>query len=254
MNTVIKIGRKVYAFYVIAIFGLTFLLLYPLFWLTLRKEAHYKYANRLRRVWAHSLFILTFIGIDIEFEEALDPSQQYIICPNHSSVIDIPLAALCLKGFNFSFMAKEQLARIPVFNIFFGTVDISVKRESKLDSFRAFKRALQLIDGGYSLVIFPEGTTSKIAPQMGEFKNGPFRIAIEKQIPVVPVTFLDNWHIFPYDGTMLCKPGSARAIVHTPIETKGMTVNDVERLKWEVQQVLEQTLKKEYESRHAFSR
>ena len=249
-----KMFRRIYAYLIVVVFAVTFLLLFPLFLLTLRKQSRYHLANRLRRVWAHSLFLGTGMGNKITFEEALDPSRQYMLCPNHTSTIDIPLAALCLKGFNFRFMAKDELARVPVFGIFFRTVDIPVDRGSKRDSFRAYKEALESIDKGFSLVVFPEGTTSNDAPEMLEFKNGPFRIAIEKQIPVVPVTFLDNWWLFLYDGSMLARPGTARAIVHAPIETKGMTVADVDMLKMEVYNVIDSTLRKEYEGRYAFGR
>jgi 1-acyl-sn-glycerol-3-phosphate acyltransferase len=254
MNPIVKLLMRLYAWYVVLIFALTFLLMYPLFWIFLRTERTYYIANRLRRIWAHGLFILTAMDNRITFTVPLDPKRSYILCSNHASFIDIPLAALVLKGFNFKFMAKNQLAKIPVFNIFFKTVDIPVQRESKEDASRAYRDALDAIDKGYSLIIYPEGKTSKIVPRMVPFKTGAFRMAIEKQIPIVPVTFLDNWYLFPYNNDMLGKPGISRAVVHAPIETTGMTMDDVELLKNEVYQILDVTLREEYESRYSFSR
>jgi 1-acyl-sn-glycerol-3-phosphate acyltransferase len=254
MSIMVKFLKRCFAWYVVVIFALTFLLMYPLFWVFLRRESTYYIANKLRRVWAHGLFILTGMDNRITFTERLDPNRSYILCSNHASFIDIPLAALVLKGINFKFMAKNQLAKIPVFNIFFKTVDIPVERDNKDDASRAYRDALESIDKGYSLIIFPEGKTSKIVPQMVPFKTGAFRMAIEKQVPIVPVTFLDNWHLFPYNDDMMGKPGISRAIVHAPIETKGMTMDDVERLKNEVYQILDVTLRQEYESRYSFSR
>lgn len=254
VNYVLKLTRRVFAWYVVIMFGLILFILYPLFWLLLRKEETYHDANILRIVWAKLIMLVGFTNYRIEYHTQLQENQQYVICPNHSSMIDIPLAALVLQGRNFKFMGKDQLLKVPLFNLFFKTVDIPVNRESKIGSFRAFKKGIEAIDGGYDLIIFPEGTTSDDAPQMLPFKSGPFRIAIEKQIPVVPVTFLDNWHLFLYDGSMLCKPGTSRAIVHEPIETTGMTLDDADRLRDMVYDIIDKELRKAYEGRFAISR
>ena len=97
--------------------------------------------------------------------------------------------------------------------------------------------------------MYPEGRTSRLAPRLLRFKNGPFKLAIEKKVPVVPVTFLDNWRLFPNDGKNYGKPGFTRAIVHTPISTDDLVIEDTEALKQRVFRIIEDTLKKEYESR-----
>lgn len=246
--------RRGAAWWAIVVFGITFLVLYPLFWFTLHNHKWHPLANKLRFFWAKMLFPLTASSYELYYETALDPNEQYIICANHTSAIDIPLSAILLNGANFKFMAKHQLAEVPIFGVFFRTIDIPVKRESKIDSFKAYKKALESLDQGYSLIIYPEGTTSDIAPQMLEFKNGPFKIAIDKQVPVVPVTFLDNWHMFLYDGSMLFRPGRSRVIVHQPIATTGMTAADADRLKDRVYDIIDHDLKNEYGSRFVFGR
>lgn len=242
------------AWYGVVIFGVTFALFYPLFYFSLYNPKWHPFANKLRLVWAKLLFPLTASSYELYYENPLDPNKQYVVCANHTSMIDIPLAAILLNGANFKFMAKHQLASVPVFGIFFRTIDIPVNRDSKIDSFRAYKKALEALDNGYNLIIFPEGTTSDIAPQMLEFKNGPFKIAIDKQVAVLPVTFLDNWHLFLYDGNMLMRPGRARVIIHEPIETAGLTQADADRLKDEVYDIIDNDLKNEYGSKFAFGR
>ncbi len=246
--------RRVAAYWGVVIFGVTFVMLYPLFVITLHIPKWHPLANKIRLFWAKLLFPLTASSYQVFYESQLDPNKQYILCANHTSMIDIPLAAIVLDGANFKFMAKHTLADVPMFGIFFRTIDIPVKRESKMDSFKAYKKALESLDDGYSLIIFPEGTTSDIAPQMLEFKNGPFKIAIDKQVAVIPVTFLDNWHMFLYDGTMLLRPGRSRVIVHEPIETTGMTGADADLLKDRVYDIIDLDLKNEYGSRLAIGR
>lgn len=253
MSLISKVLRRIWAWYVVIMFGLLLVLLYPFFWILLRDKRNYLLVNHLRIFWANLTMFFAFTWYRIDFTQKLDPNKQYVICPNHSSMIDILLAALVLRGRNYKFMGKKQLLKVPLFNLFFKTIDIPVDRESKMGSFRAYKAGLQALEEGYDLIIFPEGTTSNDAPEMLPFKSGPFKIAIDKQIPLVPVTFLDNWHRFLFDGSMLCNPGLVRAIVHAPIDTKGMTADDEERLKTLTFNTIDSTLRKEYEGRFAVS-
>jgi 1-acyl-sn-glycerol-3-phosphate acyltransferase len=93
--------------------------------------------------------------------------------------------------------------------------------------------------------MYPEGgirTTNP--PHMAPFKEGAFRVAIEQQIPVVPVTIPYNWIVLPEDGSLLVYRRSIKAIFHEPIETVGMRVEDIDRLKEKTFQVIDQELKK----------
>jgi 1-acyl-sn-glycerol-3-phosphate acyltransferase len=106
----------------------------------------------------------------------------------------------------------------------------------------SFKR----IDQKESIVIFPEGTIGKHPPAMLEFKEGAFKMAIEKQIPIVPVTIVNNWLILRDDGQWLCQWKPYKAVVHEPIETKGMTSADIGDLKLKTRAIIEQQLKLEH--------
>lgn len=125
-------------------------------------------------------------------------------------------------------------------------MNIPVNRGSIKASHKAFERAKDDIDKNIGIAIFPEATIPECAPKLGPFKNGAFRLAIEKQIPVVPVTFLDNWKIFPdTEGSrFLCKPGISRVIISNPIETKGMTDSDVSQLRQTVHDIIQANLLK----------
>jgi 1-acyl-sn-glycerol-3-phosphate acyltransferase len=151
----------------------------------------------------------------------------------------------------FHTMGKAELLKVPLFKKFFEKMNIPVNRKSVLDSHRAFMRAGSDIDKGISIALFPEGTIHHQGPVVGRFKNGPFKLAIEKQIPIVPITFLNNWKLFP-DSTKprMGRPGIARIIMHDPIETKGMTEADLEMLKQRVHDVISEPLRKRYPTFH----
>jgi 1-acyl-sn-glycerol-3-phosphate acyltransferase len=102
----------------------------------------------------------------------------------------------------------------------------------------------QEIDKGNPLVIFPEGTISKQAPIMGPFKSGAFAIAIQKQIPIVPVTFVTNWKRLQRSGIWKGKagPGMAEVVIHKPILTAGLCKMHIDQLKDQVQLIINEPL------------
>jgi 1-acyl-sn-glycerol-3-phosphate acyltransferase len=84
---------------------------------------------------------------------------------------------------------------------------------------------------------------------MGEFKDGAFRAAIEKQIPIVPVTIPYNWIILPADQFLL-RWHPLKVIFHEPIETTGLTLQDVDALKEKVFRIIDEELKRNLANLH----
>ena len=144
-------------------------------------------------------------------------------------------------------MGKAELLKVPLFRRFFQRMNIPVNRKSNMDSHRAFKRAGNDIDKGISIALFPEGTIHHKAPLMGRFKNGPFRLAIEKQVPIVPISFLNNWLLLPDDfHNRVGHPGIAHVIIHEPILTKGLSEGDIEKLKADVYAAINKPLQEKF--------
>ena len=238
--------QRLWAFWFYFVFGGLFLILSPLFYILLSREAWYPAADKLRRFWAFLLFPLLGVLPRITYAEKLDPKQRYIFCANHSSYLDIPYFGFIFHGVHV-FMAKAELKKIPIFGMFFGTIDIAVDRGNKAASYGALKEGARRLDMGANLIIFPEGGISKKAPLMRSFKDGSFKLAIEKKISIVPITFLDNWRIFHDNGKVLGRPGISRAVVHKPIRFEEMT--DISSLKQKVYDIIEGPLKEHYEDR-----
>ncbi|MEJ0056427.1 MAG: lysophospholipid acyltransferase family protein [Bacteroidota bacterium] len=121
-----------------------------------------------------------------------------------------------------------------------GRLHITVDRNRLKGRYDSFVNSRQAIEDGKSLVFYPEGGIyTKNAPEMVPFKDGAFRLAIEKQIPLVPY----NWIILPPDEFLL-RQGNVRVIFHEPIETTGMTLTDVDQLKQRVFNTIEKELSK----------
>ncbi len=127
-----------------------------------------------------------------------------------------------------------------VLGFFFRTIDITVNRESKISSFRAFKAAAEKLKEGISVVIFPEATIPiDYPPKLHDFKNGAFRLAIELKIPILPVTSINTWEILWNTGSQYgSRPGICDIYVHKPIETAQLTIDDADNLRDDVYELI----------------
>ena len=228
------------------IFFISLLVLYIPFRIMLRKPTGYPAAFRLMRAWGAFLNIALLTPLKVRRETPLPP-PPYIACMNHGSYLDIIHAFNVFPNY-FLFLGKQELLKWPLFNIFFMGMHIAVDRSSRTGSARALIKAGNALDQGISVCIFPEGTIPKTAPCMKGFKDGAFRLAIEKQVPIVPLTFVDNWHLFGDPEKLMSRghPGFARTVVHPAIVTKGLVPADVDTLRRRVFEVIEAPLKAEY--------
>jgi len=238
--------KKVHVYLYVISVALTYFLAWPLFYYFSRKASGYKSMNRLRRLWAYTSSALVGFFFKFEYEEPVDWSKPYIICPNHTSNLDIAAMCVLVKN-NYSFMGKEALKDGVVTGLFFRTVDIPVNRESKMSSYRAFKRAAEVLQNGTTMIIFPEGKISDdYPPTLHEFKNGPFKLAIELKIPIIPVSSSNTWKMLWDDGTKYgTKPGLGDFYVHKPIDTTHLLPGDADALRDEVYGIISQKIDQE---------
>jgi 1-acyl-sn-glycerol-3-phosphate acyltransferase len=229
----IRILRKAHWLYSILVIFIFSFLFYPVYYLFSRNERYYNYLNKSRQL--HSRISSFFIGVffRFEYEVELDKHATYIFCANHTSNLDIMILCILGKG-RFHFLGKEELLNNPVLKLFFRTIDVPVNRDSKMSSFRAFKKVGENLDNGMSLIIFPEGKIDEnhYPPILQEFKNGPFRLAIEKNIPIVAVSLIDVWKKMWDDGAKFgTRPGFCHIYIHKPITTAELNIDDSDVLK-----------------------
>jgi 1-acyl-sn-glycerol-3-phosphate acyltransferase len=119
----------------------------------------------------------------------------------------------------FVFMGKGELLHWPLFSKFFRTTDIAVDRKSMRGSFGAWQKAAEAIDRGHCVAIYPEGTIPENTPTMLPFKNGAFKLAAEKKVPVVCVTWKNNFRIMnePTRFFEFSMPQVIDVVIHAPI-------------------------------------
>ncbi len=224
---------------------LTLLLLFPLYLFFLNLDGLLYYGFKLTRF--HSRLILFLVGVRTDIKGSIPQDEEvcYLICPNHTSYIDILILYAVFPHY-FIFLGKQELGKIPLFKLFFKKLNILVNRSNAKEAHRSLMEVRERLKKGKNVVIFPEGTISKKAPELRPFKNGAFRIALELSLPIVPVTFLDNYKILE-DSTKFgasSRPGKARVIIHPPIYTTELKGDDLLILREQCREVIASALEK----------
>lgn len=176
-------------------------------------------SRRIGGVWARVIGWLTPIRVKIEGEEHIAPGQTYVVVCNHASQYDIIVVYGWLK-LDLRWVMKQELRKIPGIGIACEKVGhIIVDRSDPESARKSINDALERIDDGVGILFFPEGTRS-VDGRLKPFKSGAFRLASEQGLPLLPVTILGTRGILPAK-TLALRPGTARMVVHPPIEADG---------------------------------
>lgn len=158
---------------------------------------------------------------------------------NHTSITDVMLMLATVKN-PFVFVGKKELAKLPLFGFFYKRSCILVDRSSQKSRMEVFARAQKRLNQGLSICIFPEGgVPADESILLDHFKDGAFRLAIDHQIPIVPMAFADNKKRFSYTF-FSGSPGRMRVKMMPFISTDGLSSDDKTQVKelknkvWEV--------------------
>lgn len=237
-----KFLRGLHTGYGLVIFVILFFIFFPLLAIPILVPGRFRWIGIINRWWARLLFFFVGLPFRLTYRLPFDAGKQYIFAPNHFSYLDIPVMGL--NHINTIFVGKSEMEKVPLFGYMYRKLHITVDRTSLKSRYNTLKESLDAIDEGKSLVIFPEGgIVTEKDPVMSRFKDGAFRIAIEKQIPIVPVTIPHNWIILPPDEFLL-RWHPITVIFHEPIDTTGLTLNDVGSLKEKVFRTIDEELQK----------
>jgi 1-acyl-sn-glycerol-3-phosphate acyltransferase len=156
------------------------------------------------------------------------PGTSYIITPNHQGNADI-LALVTTLPPRFRWVIKRELLKIPMFGWALGaTGAISLNRSDRQQSVRSLKDGASKLAGGWSVLIYPEGTRTSDG-NLQPFKKGAFMMAVQTGIPILPVTCNGAFQVLP-KKTIVFRPGHVTLTVGDPIATEGLTETDLPEL------------------------
>lgn len=164
-----------------------------------------------------------------------DPRRPYVVVSNHESFTDILL--ISHLPWEMKWLSKIEILRIPVLGWCMRLAgDIPILRGRGSSARDAMARAREVLKGRVSVMIFPEGTRSRTA-EMGAFKDGAFRLAIEAGVPVLPLVVTGTREaLAKHDWRM--NPADATVTILEPVETAGLTLADVAGLRERVRALI----------------
>ncbi len=161
-------------------------------------------------------------------KKLVDTKKSHIFVINHTSFLDacaIPIAIpSTLVG-----LGKKELSKIPIFGWVTSRFAIWIDRSNPESRKEGSKKMKALLKGGTSVLVAPEGTRNNTDEVLLPFRYGPFRLAIESQIPITPVV-IHNAAKLMKRGSLLLKPGVVHSYILPEVSVEGMTEDHLESL------------------------
>lgn len=190
--------------------------------------------------WARLLARLTLVKVEIDGLELIDPTRSYVVVANHQSQFDIPLIyGYC--GLDLRWVMKAEVGKIPFVAVGCRAIGhIFIDRADPESARDAINRAVQRLQPGTGMLFFPEGTRSR-SGRLLPFKKGAFRVALDQQMDILPMTVIGTRDVLPADSMRLC-PGTVRLKIHPPVSTAGISTTELDRLRAEVRQTIASAL------------
>ena len=181
------------------------------------------FGHRCARAWAWLILKTTGVVAEVDGLQHVEPHRSYVFASNHQSIYDIPILFASLPV-QLRIVAKASLGSFP----FLGwhlrqTGHLLVDRRNPGPGIVAKMR--RLVSEEHSLIVFPEGTRS-VDGAVGRFKKGTFVVAVDAQLPVVPVSVAGSRYVMKKGRLMVC-PGRVRLTIHPPVATAGVARDQV---------------------------
>lgn len=199
-------------------------------------EERDKVVDGIVPVWARKVFEIAHVSVEVHGEENIPKDKAVVFIGNHQGDFDIPL----LYGYTnkkMAFVAKVELSRIPILRDWMKLLQCTfIDRKSPRKSVQAIHDAAKGVQKGYSQVIFPEGHRSKGFKHL-PFKPGSFKLAYLSESPIVPFTIDGTWRIFEEKGRVVYGQ-HVKLTFHKPIETKGLSREEEEKIPAQVENIV----------------
>lgn len=191
------------------------------------KNAAKKFVYVVSRYWSIQALSVGGIKLEVKGKENLPASNQVAFISNHQSYLDIPILLAAIPRF-IGFIAKKELNKVPFINIWMNALKCTlVDRKNPAESIEKIQSRIKLVEKGYPVVLYPEGTRSKNG-KLGRFKTAGLRLFYESNVILVPVTIDGSYKILEDDKKL--KRGKVTVTIHPPIYNKKEVAGDYQKM------------------------
>ena len=236
-----KIFQPFYTTWVLLTFTISILVCFPAFLLlsTGDEPKGRKAVFRLIKAW--SGFWLWLIGMPVTTIGKMPSDGKFIIVANHISYLDTLVIFPSIKGY-FRPLGKKEISKIPVVGFIYKQIVIMVDRSSVHSRARSMRLLWRVLHHEGSIIIFPEGTFNETGKPLKEFYDGAFRLAVNTQVPILPVILSDTLRRWHYSAWWKLWPGRNRVVYLDPVPVHGMDIESLPALKQQVYEIMEAAL------------
>lgn len=195
------------------------------------------------KIWSQLICFFLLIPVKVKGRENISKTTSYVFVANHQGSFDIFLIYGFL-GRNFKWMMKKSLRNMPLVGPACASAHhIFVDKSGPKKVAETIEKAREILQGGTSLVVFPEGART-FTGHMGYFKKGAFQLADELQLPVVPLTISGSFKILPRTGGFITWHPMTLTI-HKPIYPESKGLENIKKTMQESYEVIEKALPKD---------
>ncbi|MCP9611195.1 lysophospholipid acyltransferase family protein [Coprobacter tertius] len=195
------------------------------------------------RIWSKLFCIFSLVKVEVRGRKNIDKKTSYVFVANHQGAYDIFLIYGYL-GHNFKWLMKKSLRKIP----FVGKAceaagHIFVDRSGPKSIHETLVQAEKTLQDGMSVVVFPEGSRTTDG-KLHRFKKGAYQLAIDLNLPVVPLTIDGSFKVLPRNSYLIT-PGKMILTIHKPIFPIDGQGHDIQELMHKSYQEIESVLPQE---------
>lgn len=181
--------------------------------------------NFFTSTWSQLLLAASGVHLDVIGKENLTAQRPAVFIFNHRNQVD-PVITAALVRDNWVGVGKKELESDPIMGTLGKLLDaVFIDRDNQIAAVESLHTAEERARRGLSIVIAPEGTRMDTT-EVGQFKKGPFRIAMAAGIPIVPIV-IRNAELVAARNSTTINPGTVDVAVFPPIPVDDWTIDNL---------------------------
>lgn len=198
MKIIKEIPGRIFALWALIVFAGSLLVISIPVWITAiwPEPKRTIYVFKIFNAWMKFFFVFSGIRRVIKGRENFMKGENYVVVCNHNSFMDVLLSSVAVPPPNKT-IAKAEMAKIPIFGMIYKRGSVLVDRKNEQSRRNSFLKMKAVLDMGFHMCIYPEGTRNKTSEPLQRFHDGAFKLAIETKKQVIPALIFYTSKVLP---------------------------------------------------------
>ncbi len=224
-----NIFGRIWAFWGLISFVITFLLIFPFTMISHLYKDEVKGQNYFiaaSRFWMTIWLYLIGCPVKVTGKENFKAGENYVVVFNHNALLDVPLSAPFVPSGNKT-IAKDSFAKVPIFGWFYKRGSVLVNRKNERSRIKSFDDMKKVLAKGMHMCIYPEGTRNRTKEPLKPFFDGAFRIARDTKKEVMPCLILGTNKAMPIHKPFYLFPTPLKMHFLQPVSSENIVTKDL---------------------------